>query len=76
MDVLLVAFEILPYEELAAHCFGQIKASLELAGEKIDDLDLQIASTVLTNGCTLITHNQKYFVRLAARFDFLLDDWL
>ena len=47
LDVLLAALTILPYDEWSAHCFGQIKAELEQAGEAIIDLDLQITSIAL-----------------------------
>ena len=65
LDVLLSAMMILPYDEWSARRFGQLKAQLERAGEKIADLDLQIASTVSDHNASLVTHNQKHFSRLA-----------
>ena len=76
LDVLLSAIIILPYDEWSARRFGQLKAQLERAGEKIADLDLQIAGTVLDHSASLVTHNQKHFSRLASLANLALEDWL
>ena len=76
LDVLLSALVVLSYAEPAARRFGLLKAQLELMGEPISDLDLQIASIALENDATLVTHNQKHFSRLAALANLSLADWL
>jgi len=76
LDVLLAALTILPYDEWAARIFGQIKAQLELSGEVISELDLQIASIALDQNAALVTHNQKHFSRLTNLTGLVLDDWL
>ena len=48
-------------DEDAARRFGELKAELEQVGAPLADLDLQIASVVLTHGLTLVTHNRQYF---------------
>jgi tRNA(fMet)-specific endonuclease VapC len=76
LDVLLAAVAILPYDEWPARRFGQLKAQLEQAGEKIDDLDLQIASIALEQSAALVSHNQKHFARLVDQAGLSLEDWL
>jgi len=76
LDVLLAALTILPYDEPSARRCGQLKTQLEQAGEVISDLDLQIASIALDHDATLITHNQKHFVRLTNLARLVLEDWL
>jgi tRNA(fMet)-specific endonuclease VapC len=76
LDVLLAALVILPYDELAARRYGQLKAQLEREGQTTGDLDLQIASIVMTRGASLVTHNTKHFSRLAESAGLILEDWL
>jgi tRNA(fMet)-specific endonuclease VapC len=47
LSVLLAAVAVLPYDEAAARQFGRTKAELERTGNKLGDLDLQIASIAL-----------------------------
>ncbi len=76
VEVLLAALFILPYDDLAARRFGQLKASLEKTGETIGDLDLLIASIALDQDAVLVTHNQKHFSRITSLAGLVLEDWL
>ena len=76
LDVLLAAVTVLPYDEWSARRFGQLKAQLEMSGEIISDLDLQIASIALDQDAALVTHNQKHFSRLTSLAGLVLEDWL
>ena len=76
LDVLLAALTILPYDEWSARRFGQLKAQLEMSGEVISELDLQIASIALEQDATLVTHNLKHFYRLTNMAGLDLEDWL
>jgi tRNA(fMet)-specific endonuclease VapC len=73
LGVLLAAVAILPYDEAAARQFGRIKADLERTGEKLSDLDLQIASIALAKNVTLVTHNRRHFDRIPG---LVIEDWL
>ncbi len=56
--------EILPYDDLAALEYGTIRSFLEKQGTPIGSLDTLIAAHALALGCTLVTNNQKEFVRV------------
>ena len=73
LDILLATLIILPFDEAAARRFGALKAVLEQAGNRLADLDLQIASIALANDLPLITHNTRHFTRIPG---LQLDDWL
>ncbi len=73
LDILLAALVILPFDEAAARRFGALKASLERTGNRLADLDLQIASIALARDLPLITHNTRHFARIPG---LQLDDWL
>lgn len=73
LDVLLAGLTVLPYDELAAHQFGLLKASLEREGMRLSDLELQIASIAMQHHAPLITHNQRHFEHMP---DLILEDWL
>jgi tRNA(fMet)-specific endonuclease VapC len=73
LDVLLTSFTVIPFDELAARRFGELKANLEQAGNIVADLDLQIASVAICRDLPLVTHNQKHFARITS---LKLEDWL
>lgn len=47
-----------------ARKFGEIRADLKNKGNVIEDLDIMIAVTCLTNDLTLLTQNRKHFERI------------
>lgn len=56
--------EILDFDQKASGIFGRLKADLELKGERLDDLDLLIASTAIIENKVLVTSNFKHFNRI------------
>jgi tRNA(fMet)-specific endonuclease VapC len=73
LSVLLASLVVLPYDEQAARRFGRLKAELERAGQRLSDLDLQIASVVIAHRAALVTRNRRHFDRIP---DLVLHDWL
>ncbi|MDH7486812.1 MAG: PIN domain-containing protein [Anaerolineae bacterium] len=70
---LLTLFDVLPFDAAAARYFGQHKALLERRGQRLSDLDLQVAAIALANDASLATHNQAHFRHIP---DLRLEDWL
>jgi tRNA(fMet)-specific endonuclease VapC len=58
------AIEILPIGLESTEIFGILKAQLEIAGNRLDDFDLIIASCAMAHNLTLITNNIKHFQRI------------
>lgn len=56
----------------AIDLFAQEKGRLRKAGTLIDDFDLLIGCTTITNDLTLVTNNTKHFARLQ---NLKLEDW-
>lgn len=73
VNILISSMQIISFDAAAARQFGRLKASLESQGNKLADLDLQIASIALVQNATLVTHNQRHFARIP---NLLLADWL
>jgi len=73
LDVLLSGFTLLPFETRAARFFGRLRAELEGAGTRLDDLDLQVASICLAWQAPLLTHNRRHFDRVSG---LEVEDWL
>lgn len=65
-------FVSLPFDDLAAQAYGQIRARLERAGTPIGSNDLLIAAIGVSTATTVITHNTREFSRVAG---LLLEDW-
>ena len=57
---ILAAFRIEPVTEPIADAYGRLKASLESQGLNLDDNDLWIAATALTQGNLLVTRDQIF----------------
>lgn len=56
--------EILPYDDEAAHYYGDLRVHLEKLGTPIGALDMLIAAHALSIACTLVTNNEKEFIRV------------
>ncbi len=76
VDALLSVLVILNFDETAARLYGQMRAVLEKNGQRLSDLDLQIASIALAWNVVLVTHNQDHFTRLSDFTQLILDDFL
>jgi tRNA(fMet)-specific endonuclease VapC len=60
----LAPLEILPYGDDAAQYYGDLRVHLEKQGTPIGSLDMLIAAHALSKDCTLITNNEKEFIRI------------
>jgi tRNA(fMet)-specific endonuclease VapC len=56
--------EILPYDDEAAQYYGDLRVHLEKRGTPIGALDMLIAAHALSIACTLVTNNEKEFIRI------------
>ena len=63
---LLSEFEILEFNDAAAHVFGSITGLLQQIGRPVADMDVLIAATALVHGHSLITRNPKHFRNIPA----------
>jgi len=64
VEEFLSPLEILPYDEITASIYGDIRLQLEKSGEPIGPLDLLIAAQALSRELVLITNNEKEFKRV------------
>jgi len=64
IEEFLSPLEILPYDEIAATIYGDIRVQLEKHGEPIGPLDLLIAAHSLSRNLVLISNNEKEFKRV------------
>lgn len=65
-------FDSLPFDDISAKLYGEIRADLAAKGTIIGNNDMMIAAIALRNGLTLVTHNTREFNRVT---DLKLDDW-
>jgi len=56
-------FKIIPISECVFK-FGQIKADLEIKGQRLDDFDLLIGVTALTHNFVMVSDNIKHLGRI------------
>jgi tRNA(fMet)-specific endonuclease VapC len=68
----LVPLAIHPFDDLAAHAYGRIRAELDRKGTPIGPLDTLIAAHALSRGDTLVTRNVREFKRVA---ELRVADW-
>ena len=55
---------VLPVDADIVRSFGEIKAQLRRQGKLIEDFDLLLAATALTNNLALVTNNTTHFDRI------------
>ena len=72
MYAFLANYEILPFDENDAICFGRFRAMLSRAGTPIGAYDVMIAAQGFAKNLTVITHNLKEFNRIPGLFT---EDW-
>lgn len=58
------AMESLAFDDLAAEHYGAVRTQLESLGTPIGANDMLIAATCLSSGATLVTRNQREFLRV------------
>jgi tRNA(fMet)-specific endonuclease VapC len=66
LDEFITPLEVVPFDEEAAHCYGDIRAALEKAGTPIGAMDMLIAAHAISLGIPLVTNNTREFVRIPA----------
>ncbi len=64
LEEFLSPIEVFPYDEYAAVCYGQIRASLEKNGILIGPLDMMIAAHATSLNAVIVTNNTKEFSRV------------
>jgi tRNA(fMet)-specific endonuclease VapC len=64
--------EILTYGDEVAQYYGDLRAQLEKQGTPIGSLDMLIAAHALSIDCTLVTNNEKEFIRIP---NLKIDNW-
>ena len=60
----LAPIEILPYDDMAAQYYGELRAYLERQGTPIGSLDTLIAAHAVSLKCVLVTNNIAEFRRV------------
>lgn len=64
IDFVVSNLRVIPFDEGAAHAFGDVRADLEHRGIVIGPYDLQIAAHALSVGYTLVTNNTRELARV------------
>lgn len=72
-ELIASAGTILPFDEPAARCYGELRAQLEGAGRRIAEPDLRIAAIALARDATLVTGNVRHFARIP---ELRVENWL
>lgn len=60
----LEPLEVADFDRGAAHAYGPLRSTLEVAGTPIGPLDTQIAAHALALGVTLVSNNLREFQRV------------
>lgn len=63
-NVILPNIQVLPFDEISAHVYGELRAALERQGRVVAEPDLRIASITLQHRLTLVTGNTAHFARI------------
>jgi tRNA(fMet)-specific endonuclease VapC len=61
VERLLEEFEVLEFDDAAAHHFGSVTAHLQRLGRPAGDMDVLIAAVCLASAQSLLTRNPRHF---------------
>jgi tRNA(fMet)-specific endonuclease VapC len=73
LEAVLGALDVLPFEAPADAAYGLIRTQLEQAGKPIGGNDLLIAAQTIALGYTIVSDNEREFVRIDG---LLRENWL
>lgn len=73
LDKFLTPLEILEFDYFATIEYGKIRAGLEKNGTPIGPLDTLIASHAMSRKMTLVTNNEREFIRIP---DLKIENWV
>jgi tRNA(fMet)-specific endonuclease VapC len=73
LERILSAIDIQPFEAPADAAYGRLRAQLEAVGSPIGGNDMLIAAHALATDCTVVTDNEREFVRIAG---LQVENWL
>ena len=65
LETFLLPLVVAPFDEVAAHRYGTVRAALEKLGTRIGALDTMIASHALSLDVGLVTNNAREFSRVS-----------
>ena len=57
-------FPIIDIDKAIIETFSELKVNSQKTGSVVDDFDLLIAATALTMNATLVTNNEKHFIKI------------
>lgn len=72
IDTFVSRVEVCDFDPAAALAYGEVRARLEAAGQRIGDLDMLIAGHARATGRVLVTNNVREFERVA---NLEVEDW-
>jgi tRNA(fMet)-specific endonuclease VapC len=72
IDTFTSRVSVLAFDEVAARRYGEVRAALEVAGQKIGPLDTMIAGHALSASCVVVTTNTREFCRVTG---LVVEDW-
>lgn len=72
LELVASALERAPWTDAVSGAFGEIKATMERKGLRIEDFDVAIAAHALANEATLVSGNVKHMAGIP---HLLLEDW-
>ena len=61
---LVSRLEVLPWDEVAAEHYGDIRAALEQCGRALGAMDMMIAAHARSRGATLVSNDLNHFDRV------------
>jgi tRNA(fMet)-specific endonuclease VapC len=73
IEGVVAVIQVVPFDELAARSYADIRVALEVASRPLEDPDLRIAAICLSHDLTLVTGNVRHFERVPG---LRVENWL
>jgi tRNA(fMet)-specific endonuclease VapC len=72
VHALIDNIRITAFDRAAADMYAKIRAQLERSGTPLENMDMLIAASAMSEGAVLVTHNTKHFKKIN---DLKIEDW-
>ena len=72
VNAILEKLSIIDFDSSQSELYGKIRVKLEKSGTPLGDMDILIASTALSAGAILVSHNRKHFSKIDG---IKVEDW-
>jgi len=72
LNEILIRLNVIAFDDASAVIYGGVRTMLEKSGQVLDNMNMLIASSAISAGAVLVSHNIKHFSKIKG---LKVEDW-